>query len=135
MIERILILLTTPPGNIAYFLVLLLSIVGAFQGTWEKRGKPISAGIKKLILCLVVLSTTILIPLLLQTLDLMGISIGRGALHLIEDTCISIGIIWIINCWLKIEHQKVEKSSADYSNHSIPDVRFDIWCHIHANYK
>ena len=107
MIERVLILLTTTPGNIAYFLVLLLSIVGAIQGTWEKRGKPIDAGTKKIILCLVVLAVTILIPLLLQVMDLMGIIIGQGAFHLVEDTCISIGIIWMLNCWLKFENRKV----------------------------
>ena len=107
MIERILILLTSPPGNIAYFLVLLLSIVGAFQGTWEKRGKPIDAGIKKTLLCLMVLISTILIPLLLQILELMGISIGQGAFHLVEDTCISVGLIWMLNCWLKIENRKI----------------------------
>jgi signal transduction histidine kinase len=108
MIERVLILLTTPPGNIAYFLVLLLSIAGAFQGTWEKKKKPIDADLRRLMLCLLVLAGTILLPFLLQILINMGVPIRQGAYHLVEDTCISIGIIWIVKCWLNFEHQKMK---------------------------
>ena len=93
MIERVLILLTTPPGNIAYFLVLLLSIVGAFQGTWEKRGNRFDAGIKKIVplpgcgrnksrCCIGLVHRVLYVEL--------GIALGQGIFHLVEDTCISI---------------------------------------------
>ncbi|HKZ43911.1 MAG TPA: tripartite tricarboxylate transporter TctB family protein [Anaerolineales bacterium] len=108
MIERVLILLTSPPGNIAYFLVLMLSIAGTFHCSWEKRRKPLDSDFKGLMLCLAILAGTILLPFVLQIMISSGTSIPQGAYHLVEDACVSIGTIWIIKCWLDFEHQKMK---------------------------
>jgi signal transduction histidine kinase len=111
-LEQILTLLTTPPGNLIYHLVLVFSIAGALQGAVHLLQSSQYPQARRMVFGLGVLLGLQVILFIASGLAWQGLLVSQAVLPPLDRTVTLLSLVWIIWLWVFPEPVRLADAAA-----------------------